>query len=189
MQAGIQMCCVRHCPYEHYQQLFTFTPHGFHNLRLKKKDSLCKGGGSRVSLPSLLDQLDLGYEAALQKFRLLVPNPPFDIVGPLQADSDIITTRHTAQTSLRAGPPRDRGSIPSRGKDFSLLESVQKNYGPTQGHFPPEPSGWDVKLTTNPHVVTRLRMSGTILLFRRGFDSRWVIGIFYWPNPSGRLSL
>jgi len=89
-----------------------------------------EGSHCRRALAALLDQLDLGHETALQNVRLLVPDAPLDIVGPLQADRDIITTRHTAQR------PRyelhHRGVVlqfPDTVKDFSLLESVEKNTG------------------------------------------------------------
>jgi len=89
-----------------------------------------EGSHCRGALAALLHQLDLGHETALQKVCLLAPDAPLDIIGPLQADSDIITTRHTAQR------PRyerhHRGVVlpfPDIVKYFSLLESVEKNSG------------------------------------------------------------
>ena len=74
-------------------------------------------------------------------------------------------------TRLRAGRPRNRGSIPGKGKRFtSSPKHPDRLWGPAtilvkryQGLFLRGQSGRWVKLTIHPHLVPRVRMCGTML--------------------------
>jgi hypothetical protein len=69
-------------------------------------------------------------------------------------------------TKLLAGQPGNRGLNPGRGKrHFSSPQALEWLWGPIsllydgfQGSFP-EVNGWGVKLTTQLHLVSRLRMA------------------------------
>jgi hypothetical protein len=73
-------------------------------------------------------------------------------------------------TRLWAGIPRNSGSIPGRGKRFII--SVQRADRLSVPYFrlfcgywsifSPRQNGRLAKLTTHPHLVSRLRMSGAI---------------------------
>jgi hypothetical protein len=57
-----------------------------------------------LTVSLLLGQLNLGNEATLQKIGILIPQPPFNVVRPLQADSDVIIVRHTDLLYLHKTP-------------------------------------------------------------------------------------